>query len=280
MPRLCSADRGCHVCVRWVSGCADECVCLGAIAECPTRRQVPALLLRWRQTPNGWEARVVRPVLDVEDEKWRPREEWLPAGISMTLDSMAIAKHPQCLADEVAASEVWDKQRFGIAGYAARISPVPLEPGLARLHVAPSRGGEPQHITTQTTDWLMAQQEDHQGRLKTFGAGRPRGEVPRFSSWMGRIMACVSGPFPCPCCGNLTYDEPPGSYQICEVCSWEDDHAQLRWPTLDSGPNGWCLQLGAPYGGRLLTASRAEFRCQSRKLASCARSGCPRVLAG
>lgn len=35
--------------------------------------QVPALLLEWRQTPDGWEARVVRPILDVEDGKWRPR---------------------------------------------------------------------------------------------------------------------------------------------------------------------------------------------------------------
>lgn len=40
---------------------------------------VPALLLEWRRTPTGWEGRVVRPVLDMEDEKWRPREEWLPA---------------------------------------------------------------------------------------------------------------------------------------------------------------------------------------------------------
>ena len=40
--------------------------------------RVPALLLEWRRTPSGWEARVVRPVLDLEDEAWRPREEWLP----------------------------------------------------------------------------------------------------------------------------------------------------------------------------------------------------------
>ena len=40
--------------------------------------RVPALLLEWRQTPGGWQGRVVRPVLDMEDGKWRPREEWLP----------------------------------------------------------------------------------------------------------------------------------------------------------------------------------------------------------
>jgi hypothetical protein len=42
---------------------------------------LPALLLEWRETPDGWQARVVRPWLDVEDEKWRPREEWPPAAM-------------------------------------------------------------------------------------------------------------------------------------------------------------------------------------------------------
>ena len=40
--------------------------------------RVPALLLEWRETPDGWQGRVVRPVLDMEDGKWRTREEWLP----------------------------------------------------------------------------------------------------------------------------------------------------------------------------------------------------------
>ena len=42
--------------------------------------RVAALLLEWRETSDGREGRVVRPVLDVEDETWRPREEWPPAG--------------------------------------------------------------------------------------------------------------------------------------------------------------------------------------------------------
>jgi len=41
--------------------------------------RVPALLLEWRHTREGWQGRVVRPVLDMEDEKWRPREARLPA---------------------------------------------------------------------------------------------------------------------------------------------------------------------------------------------------------
>jgi hypothetical protein len=49
----------------------------GVIAD--EHGRVPALLLEWRKTPEGWQGRVVRPVLDMEDRKWRPREEWLPA---------------------------------------------------------------------------------------------------------------------------------------------------------------------------------------------------------
>ena len=33
----------------------------------------------WRQTPSGWEAGVVRALLALVDEKWRPKEEWLAA---------------------------------------------------------------------------------------------------------------------------------------------------------------------------------------------------------
>jgi Cysteine-rich CPCC len=43
--------------------------------------------------------------------------------------------------------------------------------------------------------------------------------------------------YPCPCCGYRTLDEPPGSYEICRVCFWEDDLVQLRWPTYAGGAN-------------------------------------------
>lgn len=42
---------------------------------------------------------------------------------------------------------------------------------------------------------------------------------------------------PCPCCGHLVFDEPPGSYGICPICFWEDDVVQLRWPDLGGGAN-------------------------------------------
>ncbi|MGM7777732.1 CPCC family cysteine-rich protein [Arthrobacter sp. KNU-44] len=43
--------------------------------------------------------------------------------------------------------------------------------------------------------------------------------------------------YPCPCCGHLIFGEPPGSYEICSVCFWEDDAVQLRWPTFEGGAN-------------------------------------------
>lgn len=43
--------------------------------------------------------------------------------------------------------------------------------------------------------------------------------------------------YPCPCCGYLVFDEEPGSYDICEVCGWEDDLSQLRFATTGGGPN-------------------------------------------
>ena len=32
-------------------------------------------------------------------------------------------------------------------------------------------------------------------------------------------------------------DEPPGSFNICDVCGWEDDHVQLAHPRMGGGAN-------------------------------------------
>ena len=42
---------------------------------------------------------------------------------------------------------------------------------------------------------------------------------------------------PCPCCGFETFTDPPGSYEICSVCGWEDDHVQLCHPEMRGGAN-------------------------------------------
>ncbi len=38
--------------------------------------------------------------------------------------------------------------------------------------------------------------------------------------------------YTCPCCGYKTFNEPPGSYNGCPICFWEDDLVQLRFPQI------------------------------------------------
>ncbi len=47
--------------------------------------------------------------------------------------------------------------------------------------------------------------------------------------------------YPCPCCGHLVFDEPPGSGDICMICFWEDDVLQLRFPQLAEQTNAVSL---------------------------------------
>ena len=50
------------------------------------------------------------------------------------------------------------------------------------------------------------------------------------------------GHFACLCCGNLTLCEPPpGSYDICPVCNWEDDYDQGKHPDSSWGANSVSL---------------------------------------
>jgi len=44
--------------------------------------------------------------------------------------------------------------------------------------------------------------------------------------------------YTCPCCGYKTLDEePPGTYDICEICYWEDDNIQFDDPDYEGGAN-------------------------------------------
>ena len=35
----------------------------------------------------------------------------------------------------------------------------------------------------------------------------------------------------------MAFSEPPGSYDICPICFWEDDSVQLRWTLCAGGAN-------------------------------------------
>ncbi len=50
--------------------------------------------------------------------------------------------------------------------------------------------------------------------------------------------------YPCPCCGHLVFDQQPGNHERCPICLWEDDLAQLRFPTMPGSANAVSLQEG------------------------------------
>lgn len=70
--------------------------------------------------------------------------------------------------------------------------------------------------------------------------------------------------WPCPCCGHLTLPHGPGDFELCPVCFWEDDGAQLRWPLSEEGPNGISL-VEAQANYRSFGASDRESRKQARR---------------
>ncbi len=48
--------------------------------------------------------------------------------------------------------------------------------------------------------------------------------------------------YSCLCCGYLTLGEqPPGTFEICPVCKWEDDNVQAADPPLAGGANRMSL---------------------------------------
>ena len=49
--------------------------------------------------------------------------------------------------------------------------------------------------------------------------------------------------YPCPCCGHLVFTQEPGSHEVCPICLWEDELAQLRFPLMPSISNGVSLHV-------------------------------------
>lgn len=48
--------------------------------------------------------------------------------------------------------------------------------------------------------------------------------------------------YKCVCCGYYTMEsEPPGTFEICPVCFWEDDGVQYEDPDYEGGANGISL---------------------------------------
>src|SRR5664279_3822845 len=85
----------------------------------------------------------------------------------------------------------------------------------------------------------------HDARLGTFERLRLRcrqrglrgvrgeGQVQRHQGRMSETEK-----YPCPCCGYLTLDEKPsGTFDICQICYWEDDNVAFDDPEFAGGAN-------------------------------------------
>ena len=66
--------------------------------------------------------------------------------------------------------------------------------------------------------------------------------------------------FPCPACGFLVFSEPPGSYEICDVCGWEDDPVQLRHQLMGGGANKQSLAQSQAVALHIAPVGVVQFR--------------------
>lgn len=71
--------------------------------------------------------------------------------------------------------------------------------------------------------------------------------------------------YTCPCCRNLTLSEqPPGTYEICPVCYWEDDPVQFEDEGYEGGANSVSLNA-ARENYRAFGACSEDVRSEVRK---------------
>jgi hypothetical protein len=54
----------------------------------------------------------------------------------------------------------------------------------------------------------------------------------------------IENKYPCPCCGYFMFAEGPGSFEICDICFWQDDLIDLEEMYEPWGPNRVSLEDG------------------------------------
>jgi len=69
--------------------------------------------------------------------------------------------------------------------------------------------------------------------------------------------------YPCPCCGYEVFAGPPGTYEICPICFWEDDLVQLAFPDLAGGANK-CSLIEAQQNFERVGVCEPRFKDQVR----------------
>ena len=72
--------------------------------------------------------------------------------------------------------------------------------------------------------------------------------------------------YTCPCCGYMTFDEPPGSFQMCEICKWLDDMYQLLYLGTSGGDNEVSLiQAQSNYRDTGCATGRCERKSEAEE---------------
>lgn len=90
--------------------------------------------------------------------------------------------------------------------------------------------------------WTIGERLRRRRRAARPGGGvRPRGCYCAAVDWGVTEMGVVT--FPCVVCGCHVFHEPPGSYEICPVCGWEDDNVQARHPRMRTEREGFLALL-------------------------------------
>jgi hypothetical protein len=84
----------------------------------------------------------------------------------------------------------------------------------------------------------------HGARTGTVALG-----LPELGEMLVVVGSHVRGVYPCPCCRLLTVSAPAG-FEICPICSWEDD---------GQGDADADVVRGGPNGDLSLTEARATF---------------------
>jgi hypothetical protein len=57
-----------------------------------------------------------------------------------------------------------------------------------------------------------------------------------------KIIEVIDLKYTCPCCGYMTLSDPPGHFDICPICYWEDDNIQRDDPDYWGGANDLSLR--------------------------------------
>ena len=77
----------------------------------------------------------------------------------------------------------------------------------------------------------------------------------------------------CPCCENNTlYEKPPGTFEICPICNWEDDEVQYNDPTYTNALYNQDMEIIVNLGGvdnPMLAAQRALPIQEVQQIGNC-----------